>query len=205
VEVSAAATALGRELRKLPGAGDVGALRGHEGAAAAIYWPALGRLCRGAARPFRRSRPARDPLNAAINYLTSMLARDVRTALRRAGLHRGFGVLHAAADGGEACVWDVMEGFRAVASEGPAVSAFNRRRLRAEMFEPGPGGTKRIVPEGRRALIQAYEEAMARSLRSSHTGKRHALRRVLEEECRALARHLRAPRGTDWRPQEQDV
>ncbi|MBN9887850.1 CRISPR-associated endonuclease Cas1 [Salipiger abyssi] len=137
-DVVRASKEIGRILRKLPQAEDVAALRGHEGRAAAVYWPALGALCEGEPQPFRRSRPASTPLNAAINYLSAMLERDMRSAVLAAGLHPGFGVLHSPADRHDACVWDLQEGFRAALGEGLAVGLFSRNRLRAVTDRLGP-------------------------------------------------------------------
>lgn len=203
-EVDRAITALGRAIRGLAAPmPDLDTLRGHEGRAAALYWPALGRLCTAHKGRFSRERPAKTPLNAAINYLTALLARDIRAALLGAGLHPGFGVLHQAQARGDAAVYDLMEVFRATLSEGLAVSLFNRRRLRAEMFEP-QGESLRILTPGRRALIAGYEEALDRVIRSNQTGTRHALRRIMLEEARALARHCRDPETTPYLPQMQD-
>ena len=91
-EVTAALATLKRHLAKLQGFADVAALRGAEGHAAALFWPALGRLADGAPVPFRRRRPATDPLNAAINYLTGILERDVAQSIGASGLHPGFGL-----------------------------------------------------------------------------------------------------------------
>lgn len=199
-EVLAAAAALGRVLRKLPGAATAAALRGHEGEAGALYWPALGRLTAIAPQPFRRTRPARDPLNAAVNWLTAMLGRDVRAALMRRGLHPGFGVLHSAADGGEACVWDMMEGFRAPLTEGLAVALFNQGRLRPEHFAPNAEGATRIAPAGRAALIRGYETAAGRLVTSPHSGRRRTWRILMQEEAGALAAHCRDPAASPFAP-----
>lgn len=203
-EVDRAIAALGRAIRGLAAPmPDLDSLRGVEGHAARIYWPALARLCTAHKGPFLRERPAKTPLNAAINYLTALLARDIRAALIGAGLHPGFGVLHQAQDRGDAAVYDLMEVFRATLSEGLAVSLFNRRRLRDEMFEP-QGDSLRILTPGRRALITGYEEALERVIRSSQTRQRHALRRIMLEEARALARHCRSPETMPYLPQMQD-
>ena len=76
---------LGRTIRKLPVAADVPALLGHEGAAGAVYWPALARLVQPkwatAKGRFKRTRhPAPDALNVVLNYLAWLLARDVEGA-----------------------------------------------------------------------------------------------------------------------------
>lgn len=199
-EVVVATKTLGRMIRKLPRGEDVATLRGHEGAAAAVYWPALGRLAAEAPQPFRRSRPARDPLNATINYLTALLARDIRVALTRRGLHPGIGVLHIASDGSEACVWDLMEGFRAALSEGLAVALFNQGRLAAAMFERRADGDIRIGAEARRALVVGYETAAGRRLKSPHSKRSRTWRRIMEEEAGAYAAHCRDPDGKPFAP-----
>ena len=118
--MTAALASMGRHLRKLPNAEDVAAMRGLEGVAAAEYWPVLALLTKGAEQPFRRQRPARTPLNAAFNYLTALLARDIHGAVTAAGLHPGFGLLHKARDRADAAVFDMMEPFRAPLAEGLA-------------------------------------------------------------------------------------
>ena len=198
-----ATTALGRCLRKLDRSSSVESLRGHEGAAAAIYWPALGLLCRGIGAGFTRSRPAKDPLNAAINYLTALLSRDIRAAIIARGLHSGFGVLHSARDGHEACVWDLMEGFRAVMSEGVAVALFNQRRLLPDMFAPQGTGV-RISTKGRAALITGYEAACSRVAKSPHSGRRCKMRRLMDEEAGALAKFCRSNGEHEFLPALQD-
>lgn len=184
-------------------ADSVQSLMGHEGAAAQLYWPALARLCKSHHGAFTRQRPAADPLNAAINFLTALLTRDMRAAVLRAGLHPGFGVLHAVADRGEACVWDLMEGFRAVLTEGLAVSLFNRGRLKPAMFEVTQTSV-RILPDGSRSLIRGYETAMARGAKSAHTGNHHTQHRRLLEEARAYARHLQNRTGHGFHPETQE-
>ena len=191
-EVTAAFARMGRHLRKLPAAKSVETLRGIEGAVAAEYWPALGLLCDGAACPFRRSRPAKDPLNAAINYLTALLERDIYAALQSAGLHTGFGLLHAARDYSDAAVYDLMEPFRAPLTEGVAVFLFNARRLTAEMFEPG-AETTRILQPGIKAIISGYESAISRRINAPGQSVKLAWRPLMRRQALDLAACFRDP------------
>ena len=197
-EVILATKTLGGMIRKLADP-SVASLRGHEGAAAAVYWPTLGRLCDAAPQPFRRTRPATDPLNAAINYLTAIVERDIRAAVLKRGLHPGFGVLHVASDGHAAGVWDLMEAFRAPMSEGLAVTLFNQNRLRAAMFTP-VGSSIRIDTEARRALVLGYEAAVGRVTLNPATGRRLTWRKLMEAEAGALAAHCRAPETAAFVP-----
>lgn len=192
-EADAAAAELSRSLQKLGDAETVEEARGHEGRAAAIYWPALARLA-GHEGAFVRDRPARSPLNATLNYLTAILSREVRAAMVGRGLHPGFGVLHVARDRGEAGVWDLMEGFRAPLTEGLAVSLFNQKRLKADMFEASGDGV-RIRPEARRAIIRGYEAAASRLTTSSRSGRRRMWRALIDDDAAAYAAHCLDPAG----------
>lgn len=189
-EVTVALAALKRHLAKLPGFADVAALRGAEGHAAALYWPALGRLADGAPAPFRRLRPARDPLNAAINFLIGLLERDIAQSIAASGLHPGFGFLHAARDGNWALVWDMMEPFRTPLTEGLAAYLFNARRLRPEMFEVSAKSVV-IDPAGRRALVQGYETAVGRVVNVPGRGQRLAWRPMMRWQAVRLADAVR--------------
>lgn len=190
-EVMAALATMMRFQRKLPGQDSIAGLRGLEGAAAAVYWPALGRRIAAAPQPLRRQRPAMDGPNAAINYLTALLERDMMAAVGAAGLHPGFGLLHSPRDGALALVWDMMEPFRAPLTEGLVVFLFNSRRLRPEMFAPLDEGV-RISPEGRAALIRGYESAVARQVNAPGRQVRLAWRPMMRRQAQDFARAVTA-------------
>ena len=198
-EVTFALAALQRHLKKLPGFADVPALRGAEGAAGALYWPALGRMVEGAARPFRRQRPARDLMNAAINYLTAILERDMTAAVLSAGLHPGFGLLHVPRDGAFGAVWDLMEPFRAPLTEGLVAFLLNARRLRPEMGSETDGGL-RLSSAAREALIRGYETAVARSVNAPGRAVRLAWRPMMRRQAQDLARAVKAGDAALFRP-----
>lgn len=182
---------MGRSLRKLKSADTLEQLLGHEGASAALYWPALGQLTEGAPSPFRRTRPATDAINATINYLTAVLERDIRTAILGADLHPGFGILHSAHDYSEAAVYDLMEAFRAPLTEGLAAYLFNARRLRLDMFGGEGGEPSHISREGRRAIITGYESAVSKRVNiTGRTGKL-AWRPMMQRQAHDLANAIR--------------
>lgn len=178
---------MGRHLRKLETATCVEELRGIEGAATAAYWPALAALAQDPPEaPFKRTRPARDPFNAAINYLTGILERDVRAAILAAGLHPGFAFLHGSRDRHDGFVYDLMEPFRAPLTEGLAVYLLNARRLRPEMFGADGSGMALITAEGRRALVVGYETAVARRVNRPDGAGKLAWRPMMLQQAHAL-------------------
>ena len=190
-DVTAALASMGRHLRKLDHMETVDQLRGLEGAAAADYWPALGLLTTGAPTPLRRSRPATDAVNAAINYLTAVLLRDIRAAILASGLHPGFGTLHASRDRADAAVYDLMEPFRAPLTEGLVAFLLNARRLRPEMFHPLPDGGVRISRDARTAIITGYEQAVAKRVNVTGRSLKLAWRPLMRRQAQDLAKALR--------------
>lgn len=196
-EVTVALSQLKLMLARLPGYADVAALRGAEGQAARLWWPAYGRQVEGAPVPFRRERPAADPVNAAINWLTGLLERDITDAVNAVGLHAGFGVLHGVSGGDAALVWDMMEPFRTPLTEGLAAFLWNARRLRPEMFRAGRARIE-IDPAGKRALVQGYETAVGRVVTAPGKGGpgkgagRLAWRPMMRWQAQRLAEAVRA-------------
>lgn len=199
-QVTRALAAMGRHLRKLPQAESIEAVLGLEGAAAAEYWPALARLSKGEKQPFRRQRPAHTPLNASVNYLTALLERDIHAAITSAGLHPGFGLLHAARDRADAAVYDLMEPFRAPLSEGLATFLFNAKRLRPDMFATTEESKVRISIQGRRALISGYESALAKRVNAPGRSVRLAWRPMMKRQAQDLAKAFRAGDPVLYRP-----
>lgn len=186
--VEMALDAMKRCLRKLEHAQSVPEVLGAEGAATALYWPALASLAKQMDLDnFTRSRPARDPLNAAINYLTAILERDMRAALQCVGLHVGFAFLHGTRDRHEGLIYDVMEPFRAPLTEGLAVYLFNAKRLRPEMFLTGGERLQEISAEGRKAIVSGYETAVARRINRPDGKGKLGWKAMMQHQARSLA------------------
>lgn len=179
-------------------------VRSLEAEAARSYWPALSScLEHGFSLPLRRDPDRATEMNAVLDYTASLLTRDMRSAVLRARLHPGFGVLHAAPDGNEACVYDLMEPFRAPLAEGLAVYLVNNRILRAEDFilEPPRSSRRhgvRLLPAASRKLVQAYEAWVARPIFDPVAGQRTTWRSLLLTEAQRFARL--AQDGRPWTP-----
>jgi CRISPR-associated protein Cas1 len=193
-EVSRHAVAISRHVRLAARATTLDSLRGHEGEAAAHYWRAFDRLLLHGWRLASRDRPGTDPVNVVLNITASLLERDVHVLVERAGLHAGFGALHATSDGRDACVYDLMEVFRAPIAESAALDAFNTRMVRDEHFvpwSPEPGKKAlRINAAGYGAVVRSFEERMETLVASQASDKRMTWRALIGEQARALASHV---------------
>jgi CRISP-associated protein Cas1 len=107
----------------------------------------------------------------------------------RAGLHPGFGALHAVSDQRDACVYDLMEEFRAHLIGGLMVYCTNRRLVRDEMFSTSAQGV-RMSSAGGAALIRAYETRASGKVKSPRSGKRVTWQKLMVEQAFALASHI---------------
>lgn len=178
--------------RKLGNQHSIEQLRGVEGSASALYWPALVTLLTAGdiiapARIFTRTRPGKDPANAVINYFTGILERDIRAGIQSVHLHSGFGFLHASKDRHDGLVYDLMEPFRAPLTEGNVIFLFNARRLTKSMFDPSPGGAMKISPKGREAIIKCYETAVARRVNRPDGNGKLSWRAMIRWQAQTLA------------------
>lgn len=179
------------------------ALMGQEGEAAALYWPLLAASL-GKPEFFggqRRRRRGEDAMNVVLDLLSSLLARDMEVALERHGLHTGFAVLHAAEDGVEALVHDLMEEFRAPIVEACALALFGRRALERQHFEAW-GDSWRLTQEGYGACIRGYEAWVARPVTGQRSGTKMVWRGVLEEQALAYAAYCED--GAAYEPYRMD-
>lgn len=171
-------------------------LLGLEGNAARLYFEQFGRLLRvtdpeGTAFDFttRNRRPPKDAVNALLSFAYSMLTKDVAVAARLVGFDPYLGFLHQPRHGRLSLALDVMEEFRPILADSVVVNVINTGAV-------GPGDFLRrgvgvsLTPEGRKKFLRAWERRLAEQITHPVFGYRVSYRRVLEMQCRLLARHL---------------
>ena len=193
-EVDVAAARVGRYLRAAPRAFTVDMLMGFEGAAAASYWVAWGSLLlHGFSFKTRVRRAGASPVNIALDVAAGLLTRDIGATALATGLHPGFGVLHTTGDGRDACVYDLMEEFRAGLLESLVLTLVNTRALNQGMFAKLDDGSWRMGREGQEAIVRGYEARTQSVVKSRRSGK---ARYVATFDARAGGGLCRACRGS---------
>ena len=189
--VSRAAAIVGRSLDRSAIATSIEQAMGFEAVGTKTFWKAWGRLLlNGFAFPGRHRRASADAVNIALDLASWLLMRDVGAVATAAGLHPGFGMLHATADRRDACVYDLIEEFRAGLLESLVLGAVNTGALRLEMYATTPDGGLRLGREGSNALVRAYEERCERAVTSVRSGKRVSWRRLMREQAEAYGAHV---------------
>lgn len=171
--------------RRTDDARSVQELVGLEGAAAARYFGVFGLALRPAWATFsgRTARPARDPINAALNLAYGLLLGDVLRAIVACGLDPSGGVLHSAGRNKPALALDLMEEFRPLVADSTVLWAVNNGELK-----PGDVrddlGVVRLTQRGRKALIATYERRVGSEFRHPRFGYRVTWRRAMEIQAR---------------------
>ena len=163
-------------------------LMGNEGAATAAWWKAIAALLPVEMTFSNRTRPAEDCANICFNFLSWLLERDISVAVIRAGLHPGFGSLHSPSDKRDACVYDLMEEFRAHLIGGLSVYCASRNMISADMFSTKLGNL-RMNREAGDGLIRAYENRVSGRVKSPRTGRKVTWRQLMVEQAFSLASH----------------
>lgn len=174
---------------------DADALRGIEGDTAAHYFRAFNDLIASddpAMRIDGRSRrPPRDPVNAVLSFLYTLLAHDCRSACAAAGLDPQIGFLHADRPGRPALALDLMEEFRPVLADRVALSLINRRQLSGRDFEIFENGAVLLSEPARKTLLQVWQERKREEITHPTLGEKMPLGLAPLVQARLLARHLR--------------
>jgi CRISPR-associated protein Cas1 len=182
-------------LARLPHRTSVDLLRGDEGEAGRLYFGSFGRMVRADRDTFhfrrRTRRPPRDPLNAVLSFLYTLLRGDCTAALEGVGLDPQVGYLHALRPGRPALALDLMEELRPVLADRLALSLINLRQLQADDFETFPGGAVYLNESGRRTVLVAYQKRKEQEVDHRVIGKKTPLGLVPHVQARLLARHLR--------------
>ncbi|MHB1740015.1 MAG: CRISPR-associated endonuclease Cas1 [Actinomycetes bacterium] len=133
----------------------------------------------------RTRRPARDPVNAALNYSYGLLLADIIRAVVACGLDPHAGFLHSSERNKPALALDLCEEFRAPIADSVVISAFNNRELTASSFSVVTGSS-RLRDNARAALVAAYERRVTTQFLHPLFGYRVTWRRAMEIQARLV-------------------
>ncbi|MCA3176812.1 MAG: CRISPR-associated endonuclease Cas1 [Burkholderiales bacterium] len=159
-------------------------LRGHEGAAARIYFSALAAVLPPALKFTGRNRqPPRDPANACLSLGYTLLHTQAVRACHIAGLDPMLGFYHRPAFGRESLASDLIEPLRSSVDEW-VWQLFRQRNLREQHFTLDKG--RCLMGKAGRAIFYECWEARQRTWQ-----------RCLRLQTQALARQLRQ-QGALW-------
>lgn len=170
-------------------------LRGFEGEAARLYFSVFGLLIRvpepEMAFAGRNRRPPRDPVNALLSFLYTLLVHDCNSAAESVGLDPAVGFFHRDRPGRPSLALDLMEELRSVLADRLALSLVNRRQVRAKDFQIREGGSVSMSDAARKTVLSAWQERKRVERRHPFLGEQAPLGLVPYLQAQLLARHLR--------------
>ena len=169
-------------------------LLGIEGMAARIYFSEFSGMIKqpksmGFDFTGRNRRPPKDPVNAILSYLYSMLARQATVTVSSVGLDPYLGFLHMPKYGKPALALDLIEEFRPIVADSVCITLINTGGISESDFTSNTFGTS-LSDSARRTVITAYERRMDSTVMHPLLGYSASYRRIMETQARLLSRHL---------------
>jgi CRISPR-associated protein Cas1 len=183
----------------------IASLLGIEGTAARMYFDQFTALLHpasplgpGPTFEGRNRRPPRDPVNAVLSFVYSLLVKDCAVALLATGLDPFIGLYHQPRFGRPALALDLAEEMRPLIGDSVVMTLFNNGELSANDFLTRAGAVA-LTSAGRRSVISAYERRLRTELTHPVFGYKASYRRTLEIQARLLAAALVGD-SPDYRP-----
>ncbi|MBR0262024.1 MAG: CRISPR-associated endonuclease Cas1 [Selenomonadaceae bacterium] len=141
-------------------------LRGAEGLTSKIYFATFSELLDQNRWKWkeRSQHPARDPVNALLNYGYAFLEREVRIAVALSGMDARIGFFHSNNGRKDSLIFDLMELFRQPVIDRFVLSLLNKKMIQPENFSSTPEEC-RLNEDGRIIFCTRYEEYMAKIYR----------------------------------------
>jgi len=191
-----AATAL-EEIKRLTAmvepADSFGTLLGIEGAVARVYFAHFGGMIKAGNSAFdfrtRNRRPPKDPVNAVLSFLYSILMRQAMVSAMAVGFDPYMGFYHQPKYGRPALALDLAEELRPLIADSAALTLFNNAELKEKDFIHRAGAVS-LTQDGRKTVITAFERRMDTLITHPLFQYSISYRRILEVQARLLGRHL---------------
>lgn len=166
-------------------------LRGYEGSAAKDYFACFSRLTvddakNGMAFIHRNRRPPRDPANALLSFLYSLLYRDCVQAIVTVGLDPTIGFYHQPRSQAYPLALDLMELFRVTLCDMTVLGTIHRNQWKVEEDFIQAGDQVWLSDTGRKKAIAAYENRKQDKWKHPVIGYSLTYARALELEVRLL-------------------
>jgi CRISPR-associated protein Cas1 len=178
--------------RRVHRAASAESLLGLEGMAAKEYFAAFFPLIDGHEQydvDGRNRRPPRDPVNAVLSFVYSLLTKELTVTLSAVGFDPMLGFFHRPHYGRPSLALDLAEEFRPLIADSVLLTAFNNGEVDAGSFIQRAGAVA-LTDAGRKSVIAAYERRLDTEITHPIFGYRVSYRRILEVQSRLLARHL---------------
>ena len=169
------------------------ALRGVEGAAAALYFEHFSSMLKpDVSFDFngRNRRPPKDPVNALLSFAYSLLSKELTGIAHVVGLDPFLGFFHSPRYGRPALALDMMEEFRPIIADSTVITLINRAEISPDDFITTTHGVI-LKDSARRQFWRAWTRRMDTEVTHPHFQYKMSYRRMLSVQMRQLWRFCR--------------
>lgn len=137
----------------------------------------------------RNRRPPKDPLNALLSFVYSLLVKELTVTSAAIGFDPFQGFYHQPRYGKPALALDLMEEFRILVADSTVLTIINNQIVGPSNFQRHGDGVT-LTTAARRSVTEAYERRLEELVTHPWFGYRLSYRRVLYIQTRLLARHI---------------
>lgn len=180
-------------ISKLQLATDIDVIRGIEGHVAARYFLAFPKLLTRQEFQFesRNRRPPRDPINAMLSFLYTILGNQISGALQTVGLDPQVGFLHAIRSGRDSLAQDILEEFRAWWIDRLVLTLVNRLQVKHNDFIYESSGAVQMKAETKKLLLHQFQLKKQEQIKHPYLQETVEIGLLPYIQAQLLARHLR--------------
>lgn len=191
---AAAIQRLERIKKSVATADSADSLRGYEGEAAREYFSVFQVMINpdsGFTLNARTRRPPRDPVNALLSFVYTLLCHDCRAACEAVGLDPDVGFLHRDRPGRPGCALDLMEEFRAIVADRVVLTLINRKQITPKQFETQESGAVLMNDVCRKTVLEQWQSRKQEEIIHPVLNEKMPLGLAFHIQAQLLARHLR--------------
>lgn len=192
-EVAEAISGLTHDIAGAEQATELNALRGYEGAAAARYFKAVGRLIVNEAFSFtaRNRRPPKDPINSLLSFGYVLLFNNVLSLLLAEGLNPYLGNLHGSEKKQTFLAFDLVEEFRSPIVDSLVIRLINQKFFKPTDFSwPNQAGGIYLTNVAKRPFLKQFEKRLSLEISHPDVQTLVSYRRAIQLQVKRYRRSL---------------
>ncbi len=137
----------------------------------------------------RTYHPPRNPANALLSFLNTLLYSQVMQEIIKTPLNPTIGFLHEAGRQRYPLIYDLTEVFRPLISEQLMVSLIRKRIIKEADFEESLNGAL-LTKEGRYKVARAFEQRMRTTINHPNLKRNVSYRTLIRLEAYKIIKHL---------------
>ncbi len=182
-------------LERIDKSTSVDVIRGIEGEAANVYFSCFDDMIVAQKESFvfneRVRRPPRDPVNAMLSFIYTLLVHECFSSLESVGLDPQVGYLHTDRSGRESLALDLMEELRPFLADRLVLSLINRKQVNESGFKKRENGASYMDDETRKKVLMAWQNRKREEIMHPFLNEKIPIGLIPYVQAMLMARNVR--------------